>query len=117
MRSGVLSGFDPGVLSQNEECPNSIWGRETKGYDAFAGARVMVEHLKRSLDGLESPGCPNCHLDMRWYRSELDKTAPRIVSHFFMCPNCNRIGTTKAATPNIDEPPPPSKLSRPRHAP
>ena len=31
----------------------------------------MVDRLKQSLEQLEPPVCPNCHIDMSWYRSAL----------------------------------------------
>jgi len=72
----------------------------------------MVDLLKQSLEGLEPPTCPNCHIEMKWYRSERVAEAPAIVAHFFSCSNCNRTTTSKStlpATPKV----PPAKLSKP----
>jgi hypothetical protein len=73
----------------------------------------MVDRLKRSVEGLEPPACPACHMDMRWYRSELakDGAAPAVL-HFFVCPSCNRIAQTRTAAPD-DAAPPKPRLSRP----
>lgn len=50
-----------------------------------------MDRLRRALGQLEVPVCPNCHIDMRWFRSELVRDNPRpIIAHLFVCPNCKR---------------------------
>jgi hypothetical protein len=72
----------------------------------------MVEKLRRSLDAVEPPTCPSCHLDMKWYQSILASPAPLTINHFFSCPNCNRIAETQSTIPQATEIPP-EKLSAP----
>ncbi len=69
----------------------------------------MVDRLRRALEDLEAPICPNCHLDMKWSRSTL--TAADLITHLFQCPNCHRTDTTKAKIDVIVVPP--EKLSAP----
>lgn len=72
----------------------------------------MVDRLRRSLEDLEPPTCPNCHVDMEWYRSVMVEPAPLTIDHFFSCPNCKRIRETRAVLArNADAPP--EKLSAP----
>ena len=61
----------------------------------------MVDKLRRSLEDLEPPGCPNCHVDMQWDSSVMVKAAPLTIDHFFSCPNCARIRETRAVLPRI----------------
>ena len=51
----------------------------------------MVDRLKSATENLEAPGCPNCHIEMRWFSSKLveDDPAP-VIEHEFICPNCKR---------------------------
>ena len=72
----------------------------------------MVDRLKQSLDQLETPICPNCHVEMRWSRSTLVADAPVTIAHLFQCPNCNRVAETKSQM--TVTPTPPEKLSAPR---
>jgi hypothetical protein len=74
----------------------------------------MVDRLKRSLNELEPPGCPNCHLEMIWYRSELVQSAPVTIDHFFQCPNCDRIQSIQGLGASGNEENPPKRLSHPR---
>ncbi len=69
----------------------------------------MVDRLKRALDQLEQPVCPNCHIEMRWTRSAL--VGPDTIAHLFQCPNCHRTSETssKVRASVI----PPEKLSAP----
>lgn len=72
----------------------------------------MVDRLRRSLDDLEPPSCPNCHIDMEWYRSVMVNPSPLTIDHFFSCPNCKRIRESRAVlSRNVDTPP--GKLSAP----
>ena len=71
----------------------------------------MVDRLKRSLDQLEPPTCPNCRIEMRWSRSALIKTEPATISHVFTCPNCHRIAETKSEV--NEQGIPPGQLSEP----
>jgi hypothetical protein len=72
----------------------------------------MVEYLKKSLEGLTPPGCPNCHTQMHWYRSERDRDDVTAVVHFFVCSHCNRISETRAVT-SAGKPAPATRLSHP----
>jgi hypothetical protein len=72
----------------------------------------MVESLRRSLEQLEPPTCPNCHIDMQWYRSFLISKQPTVINHFFACPNCHGI-SQKTSTDTERHKIPPEKLSLP----
>jgi predicted RNA-binding Zn-ribbon protein involved in translation (DUF1610 family) len=72
----------------------------------------MVDRLKQSLEQLEPPVCPNCHLDMSWYRSALMSESPVTIAHLFTCPNCGGTAETRSSMPRTVVPPP--KLSAPR---
>jgi hypothetical protein len=51
---------------------------------------------------------------MSWYRSLLvAETKPAAVTHYFQCPNCNRVTETKTGTGKNGDRMDPSKLSRP----
>jgi len=69
----------------------------------------MVDKLKRSLEGLEQPICPNCHVEMRWTRSTLLRSTT--IAHLFHCPNCHRTSETKSTIKATGVPP--EKLSLP----
>ena len=69
----------------------------------------MVDKLKRALDGLETPICPNCHVEMKWTQSAL--VAADTISHLFHCPACHRAGETSSKV--RVELIPPKKLSAP----
>lgn len=72
-----------------------------------------MDLLKKALGDLEAPICPNCHLNMRWFRSELVRdTPPAIIAHLFVCPNCKRAQRTD--TKLTSPPVPPDKLAAPR---
>ena len=50
-----------------------------------------MNRLTDALGRLEAPDCPNCHVGMRWFRSELVRDAQEaIIAHLFVCPNCKR---------------------------
>lgn len=72
-----------------------------------------MDRLTNALVDLETPICPNCHINMRWFRSELVRdTAPAIIAHLFVCPNCNR--AQRIDTKLTSLPVPPDKLAAPR---
>ena len=73
----------------------------------------MVDRLKRSLEQVEAPICPNCRIEMKWYRSTLVGTDPITIMHLFTCPNCQRVADVES-TVGADSLPPPHKLSAPR---
>ena len=71
----------------------------------------MVDRLKRSLEHLDSPNCPNCSIEMKWSRSTLvDATT---IVHVFICSGCSHITETKSTISAVSIPP--RKLSAPRH--
>jgi hypothetical protein len=72
----------------------------------------MVDSLRRSIEGLQPPTCPNCHLDMRWYRSIMVAPAPVTITHYFACPNCSRVAESQSILAR-DADPPTGKLSAP----
>jgi len=72
----------------------------------------MVDRLKQSLEQLEPPVCPNCHIDMSWYRSALISESPVTIAHLFACSNCGGTAETRSSMPRAVIPPP--KLSAPR---
>ncbi|UPK31244.1 hypothetical protein [Bradyrhizobium sp. 195] len=50
-----------------------------------------MDRLKEELGRLEAPACPNCHVNMRWFQSELlQDDQQSIIAHLFICPNCKR---------------------------
>ena len=55
----------------------------------------MVDRLKQSLEQLEPPVCPNCHIDMSWYRSALMSESPVTIAHLFTCSNCGGTAETQ----------------------
>lgn len=71
-----------------------------------------MEFLKRSLDEIEPPTCPNCHIEMKWYRSVKVAEAPLTIDHFFMCPHCSRVSEMRSIV-RAQSSGPPSKLSAP----
>ena len=72
----------------------------------------MIDRLRRSFENLEAPTCPNCLIDMRWYRSIMVAQSPLTVSHYFACPNCARI-VERQVVMSRDADIPPGKLSAP----
>ncbi len=51
----------------------------------------MVDRLKRSLENLEPPVCPHCHVEMQWFESRLIKPEPSaVIEHQFACDTCGR---------------------------
>ncbi|MEY9364565.1 uncharacterized protein YbaR (Trm112 family) [Bradyrhizobium yuanmingense] len=51
----------------------------------------MVDRLRSAAEQLEAPVCPDCHVEMKWFRSELlsDEPTP-VIAHLFVCPHCKR---------------------------
>lgn len=73
----------------------------------------MVDRLRSAAEQLEAPNCPDCHIEMRWYRSELlaDEPVP-VIAHLFVCPHCKRAARTDTTSKgNLG---PPDRLSAPR---
>jgi hypothetical protein len=56
----------------------------------------MVDRLRRSLEQLEPPVCPDCHREMKWTRSTLVGVEPTKIIHVFTCPKCQRIDETQS---------------------
>ncbi|EIG60169.1 MULTISPECIES: hypothetical protein [unclassified Bradyrhizobium] len=73
----------------------------------------MVDRLRNAAEQLEAPTCPDCHIEMKWFRSELlaDEPTP-IIAHLFVCPHCKR--AAQADTKFRGTPAPTAKLSAPR---
>ncbi|MBR0783517.1 hypothetical protein [Bradyrhizobium iriomotense] len=73
----------------------------------------MVDRLRSAAEQLEAPTCPDCHIEMKWFRSELlaDEPTP-IIAHLFVCPHCKRAAQTE--TIFKADVPPAGKLSTPR---
>ena len=73
----------------------------------------MVDRLRSAAEQLEAPICPDCHIEMKWFRSELlaDEPAP-IIAHLFVCPHSKR--AAKADTMFTGGQAPRDKLSAPR---
>jgi hypothetical protein len=65
----------------------------------------MVERLRRSLEKLESPICPDCQLVMRWTRSTLVGVEPTEIIHVFTCLGCRRVEETKSILSDPDRSP------------
>jgi hypothetical protein len=72
-----------------------------------------MDRLRRSLDQVDVPICPNCRVEMKWYRSALVVDQPTMIDHVFNCPICQRIDSVRS-TIRHDPTPPPGKLSAPR---
>jgi len=70
----------------------------------------MVDKLKRSLEHLDPPNCPNCAIEMKWSRSALVDAAT--IRHVFVCPGCSHIAESKSTIGETAIPP--EKLSAPR---
>ncbi len=72
-----------------------------------------MEGLKDSLGQLEAPVCPNCHVGMRWFRSELvQDDAQPLIAHLFICPNCKSAQRRHSEVTPVRMPP--EKLLSPR---
>jgi glutaredoxin len=73
----------------------------------------MVDRLRSAAEHLEAPTCPDCHIEMKWFRSELlsDEPVP-VIAHLFVCPHCKR--AARADTVFRSDKGPPEKLSAPR---
>jgi glutaredoxin len=73
----------------------------------------MVDRLRSAAEHLEAPTCPDCRVEMRWYRSELlaDEPVP-VIAHLFVCPHCKRAARTDTVFKGTQGPP--GRLSAPR---
>jgi hypothetical protein len=71
----------------------------------------MADDLKRSVQDMEAPVCPDCHVTMKWYRSMRVTQLPVVIDHFFQCDNCGRIGQTRGGPAAPSQCPPPAKLA------
>ncbi len=72
----------------------------------------MVDRLKNATEHLQAPDCPACHIEMRWFRSELVRDEPvSLIVHQFLCPACE--GIEQRETRFKQTPIPPHKLSAP----
>ncbi|UWU92754.1 hypothetical protein [Bradyrhizobium sp. CB1015] len=73
----------------------------------------MVDRLRSAAEQLEAPICPDCHIEMKWFRSELlaDEPTPAIA-HLFLCPHCKRAAQTNTVFRGSQTAP--DKLSAPR---
>ncbi|MGY3032371.1 NAD-dependent SIR2 family protein deacetylase [Bradyrhizobium sp. USDA 4354] len=73
----------------------------------------MVDRLRSAAEQLEAPTCPDCHIEMKWFRSELlaDEPTP-IIAHLFVCPHCKRAAKTDTIFKGTQAPP--DKLAAPR---
>lgn len=70
-----------------------------------------MDKLKKSLEHLDAPYCPNCSLEMKWSRSQLvDVTT---IVHIFVCDGCSRTTETNSTVRGTNGPP--EKLLAPRH--
>jgi hypothetical protein len=47
-----------------------------------------MDRIEHSLEDLHSPTCPNCGIEMQWFRSELVRFAPATNLNLFNCPGC-----------------------------
>jgi len=47
-----------------------------------------MDQLEHPLEDLQSPTCPNCRIEMRWYGSELVRFVPPTNLNLFNCPTC-----------------------------
>jgi hypothetical protein len=72
-----------------------------------------MDRLRRSLEQVDVPICPNCHVEMKWYRSALVADQPTLIDHVFNCPICQRVAQARSSVRN-DSTPPPHTLSAPR---
>ena len=72
----------------------------------------MVDKLRKAAEDLEAPCCSACHIDMKWFRSELVRSAPvSIIVHQFVCPACE--GIEQRETKSTPVRVPPDKLALP----
>jgi hypothetical protein len=76
----------------------------------------MVDRLKTSLENLEPPECPHCHIEMKWFESKLIEPEPAaVIEHQFACDTCGRTRKfrEKVATEKKGRP---TRLPRSPHA-
>jgi hypothetical protein len=76
--------------------------------------KSMPDDLRRSIEDLDAPSCPNCHLTMKWYRSLRISQSPLVIDHFFVCDNCGGVANRRSDhTDSSSDLSPPNKLSLP----
>lgn len=72
-----------------------------------------MDKLKKSIEQVEPPICPNCLVEMRWTRSTLvSDDEPAMIQHIFQRPSCYRVGETETEVKENGVPP--QKLSAPK---
>jgi hypothetical protein len=74
---------------------------------------VMPDDLRQSVEDLEAPACPDCHLKMKWYRSIRVSQSPLVIDHFFMCDSCGRVDKRRSGDNTSSSRLPPGQLSLP----
>lgn len=73
----------------------------------------MVDRLRSAAEQLEAPICSDCHVEMKWFRSELLTDDPNpVIAHLFVCPHCKR--AAQANTVFRRDRTTPNRLSAPR---
>ena len=50
----------------------------------------QMEVLRKSIEQLSAPICPECAVEMAWYRSML-RAAEQVIAHVFVCPRCGSV--------------------------
>jgi len=72
----------------------------------------MVDRLRRSIEDMEPPTCPNCHIDMEWSWSAMVSREPLTIEHDFVCASCKRVQKRRSVLSRPADVPP-GKLSAP----
>lgn len=73
----------------------------------------MVDNIRKSVENLEAPICPDCAKPMLWVWSQLVEYSPVVVEHEFVCETCG--STTRRKHIRADQHiTPRGKLSLPR---
>ena len=72
-----------------------------------------MDRLRQSLEHVEPPTCPNCRLELRWYRSALLTQHPTTILHGFVCPSCQRVSDVTSVVRGDEGGIMPGKLSKP----
>jgi hypothetical protein len=60
-----------------------------------------MDRLKQSLEELETPTCPTCGIEMRWFRSELIRFVPVTNLHLFNCPFCYLLAESETVSESV----------------
>ena len=82
------------------------------GLQASLAGKAMADDLKRSIEHLESPDCPDCRIKMKWYRSVRASQLPLVIDHFFQCGDCGRIVQVRSDQSSPTNSSSPTRLSR-----